>query len=454
MDTPRFLHAGTDALLAPDATADRAAASPSPTSQRLLEKFQAIRAKSCEIAAPLSAEDCQVQSMPDASPIKWHLAHTTWFFETFLLADFDSAFEPFSPEFKVLFNSYYNAVGEKHPRAQRGLLTRPPLSKVLEYRQSVDARLLRLAPRLTQAQRSAFDSLLELGLNHEQQHQELMLTDLKHMLSCNPLKPAYIERPSGDQPAAGGTRVAAPIEWIAFSGGIADIGHEGAGFAFDNESPRHQVLLEPYLLADRLVTQGEYLDFINDGGYTKPEFWLSAGWDMVRSAQWHAPLYWEQRDGEWVHFTLFGMCPLDPNAPVAHVSYFEADAYARWAGARLPREAEWERAAPGLVHATEGNMLESASWRPLPVRGDDGPGLKQCYGDVWEWTASGYEPYPRFKSAPGAVGEYNGKFMCNQYVLRGGSCVTPATHIRATYRNFFPADARWQFSGIRLARDS
>ena len=412
----------------------------------LAELFAAVRARSLAIAKPLSAEDCVVQSMPDASPVKWHLAHTTWFFETFILEKFEAAFKPFNSQFRVLFNSYYNAVGDKHPRPERGMLTRPALDEVIAYRADVDARLRDLLHGKVGAP-AAIAQLVTLGINHEEQHQELMLTDAKHLLSRNPLAPAYAQR----WPL---TPVRARrMRWVPVNGGAFDVGHGGTGFAFDNEGPRHRVLVNDFELASHPVTYGEYLAFIDDGGYRRPELWLSLGWDTVRTQEWEAPLYWQQRDGRWYNFTLHGMFEIEPNTPVCHISFFEADAYARWTGARLPTEFEWEIAASTLPLA--GNFLDSGALHPLAPRIDPHPaGLAQMYGDVWQWTQSSYAPYPGFRAAPGAVGEYNGKFMCNQYVLRGGSCATPARHIRATYRNFFPPDARWQFSGLRLARDA
>jgi len=407
-------------------------------------RVDAVRAATVQLAAPLSAEDCALQSMPDASPVKWHLAHTTWFFETFVLERFIRGYRHFDPRFRVLFNSYYNAVGDKHPRSDRGLLSRPTLDEVHSYRRQVEAHLV---PLVAQAADDAeLASLLELGLQHEQQHQELILTDLKHLLSRNPLQPAYMERwpLTPVQPH--------PSRWIGFTGGLVTVGHDGAGFCFDNEEPRHQVFLAPYELASHPVTHGDFLAFIDDGGYTRPELWLSLGFDTVRAQRWTAPMYWERRDGRWTTFTLHGRVEIDPATPITHVSYFEADAYARWAGARLPSEFEWETGAVGC--AIDGNFQDSGALHPLAPRVYPPSGNpSQLFGDVWEWTASAYAPYPGFATARGAVGEYNGKFMCNQYVLRGGSCATPRSHIRATYRNFFPPEARWQFSGMRLARD-
>jgi ergothioneine biosynthesis protein EgtB len=424
----------------------------------LRERFVRVRAQTERLAAPLSPEDCQAQSMPDTSPVKWHLAHVTWFFETFILERFETGFEPFNAAFRVLFNSYYNAVGDKHPRPQRGLLTRPSLVEVTSWRKDVDARVLALLAGPVMAELS---ELVTLGLNHEQQHQELLLTDLKHLLSCNALQPVYEKTwpPVVVAPV--------PATWLVFEGGLKEIGHHGNGFAFDNESPQHRVWLEPYALMNRLVTHGEWLEFMLAGGYTEPRWWLSAGWDWVCHQGVVAPLYWSQaadRGGPkhgWRCFTLHGAMPIDFNTPVTHVSYFEADAFARWkaasdpafSGARLPIEAEWEAAvAPQFeAHRAAGNFVESRALHPLPVS-ESLAGLLQALGDVWQWTQSSYQAYPGFQAWAGAVGEYNGKFMVNQYVLRGGSCATPADHIRASYRNFFPSDARWQFTGLRLAK--
>ncbi len=406
-------------------------------------RFEAIRRATEALAAPLSAEDCALQSMPDASPVKWHLAHTTWFFETFILGAPGRDYRPFHPAFRVLFNSYYNGVGEKHPRPERGLLSRPDLAQVLAYRRHVDAGMRRL---LDARLDPATLDLVELGLQHEQQHQELILTDVKHLFARNPLRPAYHPRvPLAEVKAhhAG---------WHAFAGGLLRLGDRGDGFAFDNERPAHEVYVAPFELASRPVTHGEYAEFMADGGYRRHELWLSAGWDIVQSRGWEAPLYWERHGERWRSFTLHGLVDIDVHAPVCHLSFFEADAYARWAGARLPTEAEWETAAAGV--SITGNFCETGALHPLPAAGArDDTHPAQLFGDVWEWTRSDYAPYPGFRTAEGAVGEYNGKFMCGQYVLRGGSCASPRSHLRATYRNFFPPDARWQFSGVRLARD-
>ena len=404
----------------------------------LVDEYRRIRALSEALAEPLTPEDCTTQSMPDTSPVKWHLAHTTWFFETFILEQAVSNYRAFHPQFGYLFNSYYEAVGERHPRPERGLLSRPTLAETLSYRRAVDEAMVTFIERQPAPE---LEALIVLGLNHEQQHQELILTDVKHLLSRNPLRPAYREEPLEEARAVA-------LRWERFEGGICDIGHVGDGFAFDNEQPRHPELLQPYLLANRLVTNGEYLAFMEDGGYRRPEYWLSAGWAAVQERDWDAPLYWERPDGEWWHFTLLGMRPVDPNHSACHLSYFEADAYARWAGARLPTESEWEVAAASSWRADE---RPGPDLHPPTTAGDNT--LAQLQGAVWQWTRSAYLPYPGFRTAPGAVGEYNGKFMCGQFVLRGGSCATPPGHSRVTYRNFFPPDARWQFTGLRLARD-
>jgi ergothioneine biosynthesis protein EgtB len=405
-------------------------------------RYRAVRAATEALAAPLSPEDSTAQSMPDASPVKWHLAHTSWFFETFVLEGAAPGYRPLDPAYRVLFNSYYHSVGAQHFRPERGLITRPGLAEVYAYRRHVDAHLLALLERgrLAPAQLA----VLELGLQHEQQHQELILTDLKHLLSRNPTLPAY--RPRAPEPA----RAAPPLVWLEQPAGLREIGHAGPGFAFDNEGPRHRVFVHAFALASRAVTNGEYLAFMADRGYERPELWLSDGWAAVQREGWRAPLYWTERDGIWHRFTLAGLLPVAESEPVTHVSAYEADAYARWAGARLATEAEWEIVAAGV--RITGNFVDSGRLEPAPAPA--GPGPAQLFGDVWEWTASAHAPYPGYRPAPGALGEYNGKFMANQLVLRGGSCATPASHVRASYRNFFPPDARWQWSGIRLARDA
>jgi ergothioneine biosynthesis protein EgtB len=410
----------------------------------LLARYRTVRRKSEELAGPLSPEDCQVQSMPDASPTKWHLAHTSWFFETFVLAPRLPGFKAFDPAFNYLFNSYYNAVGDRLARACRGLITRPTLDQVFSYRAAVDRAMEEYLESVGEALLPEFAAVIDLGLNHEQQHQELLLTDIKHVLAQNPLRPSY--RHGVGVPSNAPAR---EMGWSSCAGGLYWLGHDGPGFAFDNEFPRHRIYLEDYELGSRLVTNGEYLAFIADGGYARPEFWLSDGWNVVNTREWTAPLYWENRDGAWWMTTLGGFRRLSASEPVCHVSFYEADAYTRWAGARLPTEAEWEHAA--CRQEPRGNFLESGHFHPRAA--DVGTGIAQYFGDVWEWTQSPYTPYPGSRPAAGALGEYNAKFMCNQLVLRGGSCATPVSHIRPTYRNFFPPDARWQFTGIRLARN-
>jgi ergothioneine biosynthesis protein EgtB len=417
------------------------------TQQRatLATRYASVRAATEALAAPLSGEDCAIQSMADASPVKWHLAHTSWFFETFILEAHIAGYRPYHPTFRVLFNSYYNAVGDKHPRPQRGLLSRPSRDEVLAYRAHVDAAMAAFLGE-GRAASGQLEALVELGLNHEQQHQELILTDVLHLLSCNPLGLAYAQREADAHPGA-----SLALKWVQFNGGLVEIGHDGEGFAFDNETPRHRQYLEGFALASRPVTNAEYLGFIADGGYRRAEFWLSEGWDWINANHIEAPGYWRRNGGGWQQFTLLGQSALNPAAPVCHVSLFEADAYARWAGARLPTEVEWETASAS--GSLEGHFVEDGVLRPLPAV-DHGTPLEQLFGDVWEWTQSAYAPYPGFRAAVGAVGEYNGKFMCNQYVLRGGSFATPRSHMRPTYRNFFPASARWQFTGFRLAHDA
>jgi ergothioneine biosynthesis protein EgtB len=402
-------------------------------------RFADVRAATLQIAAPLSPEDCAVQSMPEASPIRWHLAHTSWFFETFVIARAVPNHRPFDPQFAYLFNSYYNAIGERVPQPERGRMTRPGLEEILDYRRHVDLRVAEIFGRADAETLAQIEPVLEIGLNHEQQHQELMLTDLKHLLSLNPLRPVYRDsvRSSSTAPA--------PMRFLRFEGGLHEIGHAGPGFAFDNEGPRHRVFTQPFELASRPVTNGEYLEFVEGGGYRDPQNWLSDGWDWVVAAGIRAPSYWSKDERGWRIFTLAGERELDPAEPVAHVGFYEADAFARWKGARLPRENEWELAAAPLP--IEGNFAESGALHP---RASASPAM---FGDVWEWTQSPYVGYPGYRPAPGALGEYNGKFMCNRMVLRGGSCASPGSHLRATYRNFFVPTARWQFSGIRLARD-
>jgi ergothioneine biosynthesis protein EgtB len=410
----------------------------------LAEAFRRVRAASEALAAPLAPEDQVIQSMPDVSPTKWHLAHTTWFFETFLLVPHLAGYRVFDERYGYLFNSYYEAVGPRHPRPARGLLSRPTVAEVAAYREHVTAAMDRLLASAGRGQWDVLAPLVELGLNHEQQHQELILMDIKHVFSLNPLLPAY-------QPARPAAREEAPpVDWIGVEGGLVEIGHAGPGFAFDNEGPSHKVWIEPFRLASRAVTCGEYLDFIEDGGYRRAEFWLSDGWAAVAAQGWTAPLYWIEEEAGWSVFTLSGKKRVDPGEPVVHVSHYEADAFAAWAGRRLPSEAEWEVAASGVPLA--GNLAGTALHHPAPAPA--GGGLRQMIGDVWVWTGSAYAPYPGFRAAKGAIGEYNGKFMSGQMVLRGGCAVTPEDHIRTTYRNFFPPASRWCFGGIRLAEDA
>ena len=406
----------------------------------LAERYRRVRIATENACATLSPEDMVVQSMPDASPAKWHLAHTTWFFETFVLSLPSQRYQPFHSEFNFLFNSYYEAIGARYPRSQRGLLTRPNADVVRRYREHVDRDMMKLLPRLDPSDDSI--GIVEIGLNHEQQHLELLLTDIKHLFSCNPLRPLYRELPLPSN------RPAAPMKWIGFQEGVYSIGYAGEAFRFDNECPRHRVFLEPFEFGTRPVSCGEYRAFMDDNGYGRPELWLADGWSVCRREGWQAPLYWERRGDCWHSFTLGGLRAVVANEPVLHVSFYEADAYARWAGSRLPTEMEWEVAcsASGVPSGDSGSF-EPCRLHPEPLT-NDGPGF---FDDVWTWTLSAYSPYPGFKPTAGAIGEY-GKFMCNQFVLRGGSCLTPRSHLRATYRNFFPPEARWQFTGLRLAR--
>ena len=416
-----------------------------PAGSALARQFQQVRQATDRLCDPLEADDYLLQSMPSASPVKWHLAHTTWFFETFLLTPHVPDYRPFRPEFRMLFNSYYEAVGPRWPRLQRGLLARPTVSEVVQYRATVDDQVQELLQTIGADDLRALEPVLTLGLHHEQQHQELILADLKHAWAANPCSPSYRDIPTehGAPPARA---------WLSFPERLTSIGHDGAGFAFDNESPRHRVFLQGFQIANRLVTNGDFLAFMADGGYERPELWLSDGWATRQTAGWTAPLYWQQIAGAWTTATLAGERPVAPAEPVCHVSFYEADAFARWAGARLPTEAEWETAVG--ANAISGHFQEGGRCHPaaLPSASDHGP-LYQAFGDVWQWTASPYIGYPGYQPLPGALGEYNGKFMCNQFVLRGASCVTPRSHVRSTYRNFFPPDARWQFTGLRLARD-
>jgi ergothioneine biosynthesis protein EgtB len=422
--------------------------------ERLLARFHQIRDFTNSLCTGLEPEDYVVQSMPDVSPTKWHLAHTTWFFETFILKKFVRGYQSEIPEYAYLFNSYYNAAGDMHRRDLRGLISRPTVREAQRYRASIDSHIDDLLSDADDQLLDEIEPILVLGIHHEQQHQELLITDIKHVFAQNPLYPVFREgRPRHSVRA--GERTATecrPYQFIYFDEALVHIGNDGRGFGYDNEGPRHQALVPAFSLASRPVTNGEYLAFIEDNGYTRPEFWLSLGWMTVNEQRWQAPLYWTQRDGVWWNFTLSGFRPVDKSEPVTHVSYFEADAYANWAGARLPTEFEWERAASDFP--VEGNFVEEESFHPHALsNSDENRNLHQMFGDVWEWTRSAYSPYPGYRAAPGALGEYNGKFMCNQYVLRGGSCATSRSHIRRTYRNFFPPEKRWQFTGIRLAQD-
>jgi ergothioneine biosynthesis protein EgtB len=416
-----------------------------PTSS-LRGRLAQTRAMSLRIAEPLTEEDQIVQAMEDASPTKWHLAHTTWFFEEFVLKPYDRAYKEYDERFNYCFNSYYENAGPRHPRPKRSLLTRPTHDEVMSYRHHIDRALDNFFDRGGNGPSPDALSLIELGVNHEQQHQELMFTDALALFAGNPLRPAY--RPAEGEAS---DRAAPEVEFIPFPGGIFDIGHDAEGFFYDNEGPRHQQLLRPFRLANRLVSNGEWLEFMAAGGYSTATLWLSDGWATVNREGWEAPLYWEQKDGQWHQMTLRGLLPVDPSRPVTHISLYEADAFARWAGKRLPTEFEWEIASESLD--VEGNMLGADRLVAQPAKRNT-LGLQQMFGDLWEWTGSAYLPYPGFKTAPGAVGEYNGKFMCNQFVLRGGSCVTPEGHVRRTYRNFFYPHHRWQFMGMRLADDA
>jgi ergothioneine biosynthesis protein EgtB len=421
-----------------------------PTSartERLLARFRKLRNFTTTLCAGLEPEDYVVQSMPDVSPTKWHLAHTTWFFETFILKQFVPAYQSEIPEYAYLFNSYYNAAGDMHRRDLRGLISRPTVREAQRYRASIDLHIDNLLSDADEKLLDEIEPILVLGIHHEQQHQELLITDIKHVFAQNPLYPVFQAKKIDGGPAK-----KMPMHFIDFDETTVAIGHDGRGFAYDNEGPRHRALVPAFTFASRPVTNGEYIAFIEDNGYTRPEFWLSLGWMTVNEQRWQAPLYWTKRDGAWWHFTLSGFRAVEEAVPVTHVSYFEADAYANWAGARLPTEFEWERAA--LDYPIEGNFVEEEHFHPRASSssGDDRH-LHQMFGDVWEWTRSAYSPYPGYRAAPGALGEYNGKFMCNQYVLRGGSCATSRSHIRRTYRNFFQPEKRWQFTGIRLASD-
>lgn len=413
----------------------------------LFERFEKVRNFSGALCATLEPEDYVVQSMPDVSPTKWHLAHTSWFFETFILKVWMPEYQPEVPEYAYLFNSYYNAAGDMHRRDLRGLISRPTVAEAYRFRRSIDAHIRELIENADDEFLEQIEPVFTIGLHHEQQHQELLVTDIKHVFAQNPLYPVFRERKQIRE-----RRSIAPCGFVDFEEAIFEIGHDGRGFSYDNEGPRHRALVPAFALASRPVTNGEYIEFIEAGGYKKPEHWLSLGWMTVNEQRWEAPLYWTKRDGRWWNFTLSGMRPVDEAEPVTHVSHFEADAFANWSGLRLPTEFEWERAASDLP--IEGNFVDTEHFHPAPIAAQPDGQLQQMYGDVWEWTRSAYLPYPGYRAAPGALGEYNGKFMSNQMVLRGGSCATSQNHIRATYRNFFQPEKRWQFTGIRLARDA
>jgi ergothioneine biosynthesis protein EgtB len=432
------------------ATAQPRSRESSSPAKDLLARFHEVRNFSAKLAENLAPEDCVVQSIPDVSPTKWHLAHTTWFFETFILKKWKPGYRDAVPEYAYLFNSYYNAAGTMHRRDLRGLISRPTVDETKKYRASVNADIDDLVSNADEKLFREIEPILVLGIHHEQQHQELLVTDIKHVFAQNPLYPVFRGRDAAPRRPDGAAR--RPYQFVEFDETTIEVGHDGNGFCYDNELPRHRALVLPFALANRLVSNAEYLEFMRDNGYSRSEFWLSLGWMTVNEQSWRAPFYWIERDGEWWNFTLSGLRKVDPNEPITHLSYFEADAYANWAGARLPTEFEWERAAAKID--IEGNFVESERFHPAPLTELPRDGqLAQMWGDVWEWTRSSYSPYPGYRAEPGALGEYNGKFMCNQYVLRGGSCATSRTHIRKSYRNFFQPEKRWQFTGIRLARD-
>jgi len=434
------------------ATAPPRSRESSSSPESLLGRFHEVRKFTGKLSENLAPEDCVVQSIPDVSPTKWHLAHTTWFFETFILKKWVPGYHDAVPEYAYLFNSYYNAAGTMHRRDLRGLISRPTVPETKKYRESVDSGIDELISGADEKLFREIEPILILGIHHEQQHQELLITDIKHVFAQNPLYPVFRADETRSPSALDRAGTPGSTQFIEFDETTIEIGHDGAGFSYDNEGPRHRALVLPFSLANRLVTNREYLGFMADHGYSRPEFWLSLGWMAVTEQNWRAPLYWVERDGEWWNFTLSGLRKVDPDEPVTHLSYFEADAYANWAGARLPTEFEWERAAAKIE--IDGNFVECERFHPKALeQAPRNQELAQMFGDVWEWTRSSYSPYPGYRAGPGALGEYNGKFMCNQYVLRGGSCATSRTHIRKTYRNFFQPEKRWQFMGIRLARD-
>ncbi|MGZ4983375.1 MAG: ergothioneine biosynthesis protein EgtB [Chthoniobacterales bacterium] len=425
-------------------TVERELAAAPGRAQQLIARFRKVRDFSTRLCRGLQPEDFVVQSMPDVSPTKWHLAHTTWFFETFVVKQWMPGYRPEIPEYAFLFNSYYNAAGTMHRRDLRGLISRPTVEETKRFRAQIDECVIDLLGKADQALLAEMEPIVILGIHHEQQHQELLVTDIKHVFAQNPLHPVFEKNEIV-------SRAVSPMKFVEFDEATLMIGHDGSGFSYDNEGPQHRAFVLPFALASRPVTNGEYLAFIDAGGYTRSEFWLSLGWTTVQEQRWEAPLYWTRHDGQWWNFTLSGFRPVEESEPVTHLSYFEADAYANWDGARLPTEFEWERASGGIP--IEGNFVDSSRFHPAPAAQPNESKLQQMFGDVWEWTRSSYSPYPGYRAAPGALGEYNGKFMCNQYVLRGGSCATSQDHMRATYRNFFQPEKRWQFTGLRLARD-
>lgn len=413
--------------------------------EKLINRFKEIRSFSIKLCETLVTEDFVIQSMPDVSPTKWHLAHTSWFWEAFVLSEVELNYKSINPQFNYLFNSYYIKIGNRFSRPHRGLLARPTVKEVMQYREFVDEKMLHFLNNADEKIIAEISAVIDIGFNHEQQHQELILTDIKHVFSVNPLRPVFKEKDVSETSDPGA------IEWITFEKGVYEIGYKGNEFFYDNEKPVHKVYLQDFELASRLITNGEFIEFLEDGGYSKPEFWLSNGFSAVETERWNAPLYWEKIDNVWHNFTLSGFRQVVLEEPVTHVSFYEAEAFAHWAGLRLPTEAEWEVASSNLP--LKGNFVENENFHPVPLLEKSKGKLFQMYGDVWEWTRNDYAPYPGYKIPPGAIGEYNGKFMSGQIVLRGGSCATSISHIRNTYRNFFPPNARWQFSGIRLAKD-
>lgn len=413
--------------------------------EQLINRFKEIRAFSLKLCETLVTEDFVIQSMPDVSPTKWHLAHTSWFWEAFVLKEVNPAYKSINPQFNYLFNSYYIQIGKRFSRPQRGLLARPTVKEVMEYREFVDENMLNFLNNADEKEIARMAVVIDIGLNHEQQHQELIVTDIKHVFSVNPLYPVFRERKILKTADPGA------IEWITFAQGVFEVGYKGKEFFYDNEQPVHKIYLTDFELASRLITNREFIEFIEDGGYSRPELWLSNGFATVENEGWQAPMYWEKVKGEWCNFTLSGSRQVVLEEPVTHISFYEAEAFSHWAGYRLPTEAEWEVASANSP--LNGNFVENENFHPVPLSNKSDGKLNQMYGDVWEWTRSDYAPYPGYKVPPGAIGEYNGKFMSGQIVLRGGSCATSVSHIRNTYRNFFPPNVRWQFSGIRLAKD-